>query len=146
MRAWREGLSGVIELPDGRTVRGSSRRRARDLQFEADLVIYLQRRKPRRPATDYRWIAWPDFRIPRDSAQALVILRDAHERAGHERVLLCCTGGTGRTGTALAVMALLAGVDAEEVVPWIRERYQPRAVETRGQRAWLQGIAAQLSH
>ena len=37
----------------------------------------------------------------------------------------------------LACMAVLAGVDAKEAVAWVREHYQPNAVETPNQERWV---------
>lgn len=45
-----------------------------------------------------------------------------------------CGGGIGRTGTALACIAVLDGVSAGEAVNLVRARYHPRAVETPAQR------------
>ena len=48
-------------------------------------------------------------------------------------VAVCCVGGTGRTGTALAVLAGLTdqlGPDDLDPVAWVRERYYDDAVET----------------
>jgi protein-tyrosine phosphatase len=48
-----------------------------------------------------------------------------------------CGGGNGRTGTAIACMAVLAGHPAGDAVAWTRANYRPRAVETPGQRRWV---------
>jgi NaMN:DMB phosphoribosyltransferase len=50
----------------------------------------------------------------------------------------------GRTGTALAVLAVLGGVPADDAVGWVRRNYHPRAVETRRQRAWVMEVASRL--
>lgn len=55
-----------------------------------------------------------------------------------ERVEVACAGGRGRTGTALACIAVLDGVPAEEAVAYVRENYDPRAVETPWQRRYVQ--------
>ena len=52
-----------------------------------------------------------------------------------------CLGGSGRTGTVLACMAVLAGVPPPEAVPWVRETYRREAVETADQEAWVQWFA-----
>lgn len=54
--------------------------------------------------------------------------------AVEERVEIACAGGRGRTGTALACLAALDGVPACEAVAYVREHYDPRAVETLWQR------------
>lgn len=45
-------------------------------------------------------------------------------------LLIVCSGGGGRTGTALACLALLDGVSAAEAVGYVRQGCNPRAVET----------------
>ena len=52
-----------------------------------------------------------------------------------------CLGGSGRTGTVLACMAVLAGVPPAQAVAWVRASYRPEAVETADQEAWVQWFA-----
>ena len=47
------------------------------------------------------------------------------------------TGGHGRTGTALACLAVLDGVPNDRAVAYVREHYAPRAVETPWQRRFV---------
>jgi protein-tyrosine phosphatase len=54
-----------------------------------------------------------------------------------ERVEIACGGGVGRTGTALAGIAVLAGVPRAEAVAWVRHRYHRHAAETPWQRRWI---------
>ena len=61
-----------------------------------------------------RWVRWPDFRLPADRGDAQDALYEAWRRAVGERVEVACGGGFGRTGTALACMAVLDGVPARE--------------------------------
>ena len=56
-------------------------------------------------------------------------------------LMVACGGGVGRTGTALACIAQLAGVPADEAVTWVRERYHRRAVETPWQRRYVRRFA-----
>ena len=42
-----------------------------------------------------------------------------------------------RTGTALACLAVLDGVPPRQAVAYVRERYDPRAVETPWQRRYV---------
>ena len=44
-----------------------------------------------------------------------------------------CRAGLGRTGTALACLAAIAGID--DPIAWLRAHYDPRAVETPAQEA-----------
>jgi protein-tyrosine phosphatase len=63
---------------------------------------------------------------------------EAFARArGGQDVLVGCSGGTGRTGTILACLAILAGVPADLAVPWVRDRYRRGAVETQAQAGWV---------
>jgi protein-tyrosine phosphatase len=58
-------------------------------------------------------------------------------RAETDRVEVACGGGRGRTGTALACMAVLDGVAAQQAVAFVRELYDARAVETPWQRQYV---------
>jgi protein-tyrosine phosphatase len=83
------------------------------------------------------WLRWPDFRLPADRQEAVEALREAWRRSGSERVEIACTGGCGRTGTALACLAVLDGVPNEQAVKYVRERYGRCAVETFFQRRFV---------
>ena len=50
---------------------------------------------------------------------------------------IACTGGRGRTGTALACLAILDGVPSAAAVAFVREHYDRHAVETPGQRRYV---------
>ncbi|WP_241249024.1 protein-tyrosine phosphatase family protein [Agrococcus sp. KRD186] len=54
---------------------------------------------------------------------------------------VACVGGRGRTGTALACIAILDGVPAGSAVAFVREHYHPRAVETLWQRRYVHRFA-----
>lgn len=102
--------------------------------------MYLQARDPGPFAWEHRWVRWPDFRTPTSRDDAVSALREAYERSATQRVEIACGGGVGRTGTALAAIAVLAGVPSTEAVAWVRRRYNKRAVETPWQRRWVLGI------
>ncbi|MBO4165169.1 protein-tyrosine phosphatase family protein [Micromonospora antibiotica] len=128
--------TGVVTLPSGATVRG---RRVADAVSPADFALILAPGPT--PAWPYRRIRWPDFWLPVDRADALDALREALRRAqGGARVEVACRGGIGRTGTALAALAILDGLPARQAVGWIRDHYHPKAVETPWQRAWLRRL------
>jgi hypothetical protein len=129
---WADGR-GVVALPGGAQVRG---RRLRDPASTADFALALARGAA--PPWPHRRIRWPDFWVPTDTDDALDALREAHRRAlDGERVEVACRGGVGRTGTALAALAVLDGLSPEEALTWVRAGYHPRAVETPWQRRWL---------
>ena len=60
-------------------------------------------------------------------------------RAG-EVVEVGCLGGHGRTGTALACLAVLAGHPADDAVAWVRRTYCDRAVETDEQADYVRAL------
>jgi protein-tyrosine phosphatase len=138
MAGWSERITGVVVLPNGYRVRG---RGLRDGLVPGENLpefgVYLTKRPHVEDRWDSRWVAWPDFRLPRSSPDALATLREAFERAASSRVEIACDGGTGRTGTALAILARYAGVPADDAVRWVRSTYRPRAVETPWQRRFV---------
>ena len=128
--------AGVVTLPGGARVRG---RRLGQPASQADFALVLA--DGPMPAWPHRRVRWPDFWIPTDRADALDALHDAHRRAyAGERVEAACHGGVGRTGTALAALAVLDGLDPREAVGWVRGRYHRRAVETPWQHLWLRTV------
>lgn len=147
-------LTGAITLPDGTVIRGRGRREPLPAGPAPDYGLYLGRSAaiPRRalfhrrpiwqPGWPADWIGWPDFRTPRDDQAAAAAIHHAYllARSG-QRVEVACGGGTGRTGTVIACMAILAGHPAEDAVTWTRRHYRPRAVETPGQRRWIMWFA-----
>ena len=133
--AWLDE-NGLVTLPAGPRVRG---RGLRDAVSPADFALLLADGPV--PAWPHRHIRWPDFWIPINRADALDALREAHRRAhAGERVEVTCRGGMGRTGTALAALAILDGLPSRQAVDWIRANYNHRAVETPLQRLWLRTV------
>jgi Protein-tyrosine phosphatase len=131
-----DGQPGVVRLPGGALVRG---RRLVAPATPADFAVVLGRG----PAPDWphRRVRWPDFGVPLSGTDALAALREARSRAiAGERVEVTCRGGVGRTGTALAALAVLDGLPPREAVAWTRAAYSPRAVETPWQRWWLRRV------
>ena len=91
------------------------------------------------PPWPHDHVAWPDFGLPPDVDGlriALVALLD-RARTG-EAVEIGCLGGHGRTGTALACLAVLTGTPAAGAVDWVRASYCERAVETDAQCAFVE--------
>ncbi|MEU4384001.1 protein-tyrosine phosphatase family protein [Promicromonospora sp. NPDC023805] len=143
MNQW-DMTDGVVELPDGRRVRGTGLRRPRRDSPAPDFAVYLLGRDPQVPDWEYRWVRWRDFRLPDSTDQAVAALQEAHTRTESERVEIACGGGVGRTGTALALLAIMSGVSPDDAVSWVRENYKPRAVETRRQKRWVADNAASV--
>ncbi|MFI5959813.1 protein phosphatase [Cryptosporangium sp. NPDC051539] len=130
-------MTGIVELPSGGRVRG---RRLRDVpEKPADFLLALARGPL--PSWPYRRVDWPDFWIPRDRADAIDALNEGLRRARDgEFVEVACGGGRGRTGTAIAAMAILDGLPVDEAVPWVRREYDRHAVETPWQARWLRRL------
>jgi protein-tyrosine phosphatase len=82
-------------------------------------------------------VRWPDWWLPVDRADAREALVELWRRAEVERVEVACSGGQGRTGTALACLAVLDGVPPADAVGYVRQRYDGRAVETPWQRWYV---------
>jgi protein-tyrosine phosphatase len=107
-----------------------------------DFGLYLGTGRMRRrneAALDWphAWIAWPDFLLPRDRDDAVRRIQDLYDRArSGAAVEVACGGGVGRTGTVIACLAVLAGLDPADAVAWTREHHHRRAVETPWQRRW----------
>ncbi|MEU9335786.1 protein-tyrosine phosphatase family protein [Streptomyces sp. NPDC048290] len=134
---WNPADPGVLTLPSGRLVRGRGLRHPLPPGPEPAYALYLLGRAPEPVGWEYRWLRWPDFRLPADRAATADALRTAWRRAATERVEVACGGGRGRTGTALACLAVLDGVPAAEAVAYVRAHYAPRAVETPWQRRYV---------
>jgi hypothetical protein len=131
-------------FPDGTTVRAS-----------ASAFHWID---PKAPAADIglwldeTWseygevLEWPDGGVPRDGQAAAEAIRNAFDAAGAgKRVEVGCVAGHGRTGTALACMAVLAGVPVDDAVAWVRDHYCVKAVEPPYQEPWVRWFAEHSS-
>ena len=130
-----------MSLPSGRLVRGRGLRRPLPDDTLPEFGVYLLNKRPESVPWAARWVRWPDFLLPTDRHDAQHALREAWNRAADERVEIACGGGRGRTGTALACLAVLDDVSPREAVAYVREHYDPRAVETPWQRRYVARFA-----
>ncbi|AVT35872.1 protein-tyrosine phosphatase family protein [Plantactinospora sp. BB1] len=135
--SWPSSDPGVLRLPSGRLVRGRGLRHPLPSGPVPTFGVYLLGRPPTEIPWQSRWVRWPDFWLPRDDADFRAALRQAWERSAEERVEFACGGGKGRTGTALACLAVLDGVPAEQAVAFVRQHYARGAVETPWQRRYV---------
>jgi hypothetical protein len=138
---WDPEAAGVLRVPSGRLIRGRGLGRPLPDGPVPSFALYLLGEQPPAVPWESRWVRWPDFRLPADRAEAGVALREAWTRAGTERVEIACWGGRGRTGTALACIAVLDGVPNDEAVGYVRAHYDTRAVETFWQRRFVARFA-----
>ncbi len=126
-------------LPTGRLIRGRGlRHHARPSLVEPTFGLYLLGKHPPTFSWQSQWVKWRDFWLPSDPINARVSLRETWERLTTDRVEIACGGGRGRTGTALACIAVLDGIHANEAVAYVREHYDARAIETPWQRQYVE--------
>ena len=109
-----------------------------------DWALYLDEEWRERPHSwPSSYVEWEDFGLPTDEVDAFEACVEAHRRAqAGELVEVGCAGGTGRTGTSLAMIAMLSGVAESDAVAWVRHNYHRWAVEGPEQEAML----ARLGH
>ena len=134
----------TVQFPDGTTVE----------------AVGIRERRPDKPGRDYgfypdaswhpMWnadvIDWEDFSLPADAEATAEAICKTFNRAKHgARVEVGCIGGLGRTGTVLACMAILAGIEPTQAVQWVRDHYDPAAMETPEQEAWVLWFAGRVS-
>lgn len=139
---WDPLSTGVLRLPSGRLVRGRGLRRPLPPGLLPTFAVHLLGKAPPGTIWESRWLRWPDFSLPSDRRQASGLLAEAWERAASERVEFACGGGLGRTGTALACLAVIDGVPADRAVSFVRRHYAVRAVETPWQRRYVARFTA----
>jgi hypothetical protein len=134
---WNPAGAGVLRLPSGRLVRGRGLRQPPPPGPTPTFGVYLLGTTPPAVAWESRWVRWPDFWLPTDPAYAREVLHEAYSRAPTQRVEITCGGGRGRTGTALACLAIIDGIPAKEAVAFIRRHYDRHAVETPWQKRYV---------
>lgn len=145
MKTWEPRTAGVLKLPSGRLIRGRGLRRPLPAGPSPEFAVYLLGTAPPRVEWEHRWVRWPDFWLPANEDEAVDALKEAWLRALHQRVEIACSGGLGRTGTALACIAVLDGVPARQAVSFVRAHYHPRAVETPWQRWYVGRVARRMN-
>lgn len=101
--------------------------------------LYLDERW--QPPWPHEFRDWPDLSVPGDPTAVVAALGSLLGRArSGERVEIGCYGGHGRTGTALAVLAVLCGHQPDQAVGWVRATYCERAVENQEQEAFVRDL------
>jgi len=134
---WEPTAPGVLRLPSGRLVRGRGVRPPLLSGPAPTFGLYLLGKEPPPLPWEYRWLRWRDFWLPSDPRATADALREAWTRSATERVEVACGSGYGRTETALACLAVLDGVPADQAVDYVRTHYSPRAVEAPWQRRFV---------
>ena len=83
-------------------------------------------------------VDWPDFGLPRGPRSDLddvINMTLMHLRRG-DNVYVGCAGGSGRTGTFLALLTKISGV-THDPVGYVRRHYKKTAVETAEQMRYV---------
>ncbi len=130
-----------VVLPDATDVTAVSFGSADPYAREArpDFGLYLDERW--QPPWPHDHLDWPDFGVPGDPVVVVAAFESLLQRArSGQRVEIGCYGGHGRTGTALAGLAILCGAAPDEAVSWVRATYCERAVETDEQEAFARTL------
>jgi protein-tyrosine phosphatase len=127
----------VLRLPSGALVRGRGLRHPLPSGHPPTFGVYLLGRRPPEFGWATRWVRWPDFRLAADPAYLREVLLEVLDHAPGGRAEVACGGGRGRTGTALACLAILDGVPADQAVDFVRAGYHRKAVETPWQRRFV---------
>lgn len=141
---WDPSAPGILRLPSGRLVRGRGLRRPLADGPCPTFGVYLLDQQPPAVPWESRWLRWPDFGLPADPAAVLPALAEAWQRTATERVEIACAGGHGRTGTALACLAILDGLPSRKAVAFVRNHYHRHAVETFQQRRYVSRFRGQI--
>ena len=127
----------VVEFPDGSSVIAVS---FGDDPYARETApafgLYLDARWD--PPWPHAHLAWPDFGVPDPDELGAALPQLLARARGGDMVEIGCLGGHGRTGSALACLAVLTGVPADGAVDWVRAHYCPDAVETDEQRAFVE--------
>jgi protein-tyrosine phosphatase len=138
--SWELG-AGVVQLPDGTRLRGWGRAQVHWPDPDPEWALCLLGERPEEMPCSFRWVRWPDFGLPDDRRDARAAFAEAHALAQRGvRVQVMCQGGIGRTGTALACIAQLAGVSSRDAVSWVRANYHSGAVETPWQQFYVRHL------
>jgi protein-tyrosine phosphatase len=130
----------TVVLPDGTEVTAASFDAANPYARDEppDYALYLDRRW--QPPWTHHHLDWPDFGVPDETQLVAALSSVLHRARAGERVEVGCLGGHGRTGTALACLAILSGQSSSDAVAWVRANYCPDAVETAEQEEFVSGF------
>jgi protein tyrosine phosphatase len=128
----------IVRFPDGTAVQATGLERA-DVDADPQFGLYLDKAWGDASVTwTYEVLDWPDFGTPADPDRAESAIVAAFQKARSGQVIeVGCLGGSGRTGTVLACMAILSGIATSDAVDWVRGSYRRNAVETQEQQDFV---------
>lgn len=135
------GTDLVVDLANGYklpTVEKTQVLSVGDGSLYAPLEQYAYQPKPKEIPKEVVRIAWTDYKIPALTAEFWRRFYEVTVGTGYKRVTFCCTGGHGRSGTALACTLIGSGLyGAIEALKFAREKHCKHAVETKGQEEYI---------
>lgn len=133
----------AVELADGTSVTAVSFLAADPYQRETVPTFGLYLDACWDPPWAHEQVARPDFGVPSDPDGLEARLQRLLDHArGGDLVEIGCVGGHGRTGTALACLAVLTGTPPDHAVDWVRANYCSDAVETKEQVLFVEAFRA----
>lgn len=142
MDDWKVSDDRVFALPSGRLIRGRGLTAHPEPARDPEFGLYLLASPVRGVPWSHEWIEWTDFGLPLDHPSADRAIVATWRRTKHERVEVACLGGLGRTGTVLACMATLDGLETAQAIEHVRTTYDPAAIETAEQASYVTQFAA----
>lgn len=158
-QCYHDGTSVVFKSSDGISLAGG--RGANVEPYTADLVVDLAGMFK---LPEFAWVAmadqpwaglnaltnrmckrvrfnWEDRTVPPVPLAFWKEVWRIIRQEGHKRVVFCCVGGHGRTGTALASMIVTeSGMKPSKVIAMVRKLHCEKAVETTGQEEYVKGL------
>lgn len=121
-----------VEFADGTVIYASSAHDRPENGTAPDFGLYLD--SCWRPACFANVIDWADYGLPKRYDLGAYGIIDAFNKARNGLwVEVGCIGGHGRTGTALACMAILGGMTSAEAVEHVRSTYCSHTIESSSQ-------------
>lgn len=90
-------------------------------------------------------VSWSDGQSFSGNVEFWQKFYDICQEKGYKKVIVCCLGGHGRTGTALAAILVANGaMDDFQAIDFIREHYCTEAIETKYQEKYLEELYFEL--
>ena len=134
---WEPDTPGVLELRSGRRIRGRALRDPLPPVSRPSFGLYLSAAARQPSSGKAAGSAGPTSGCQRIAQRPSRRCAKGWTGRAAKRVEVACGGGKGRTGTALALLAVMDGLPAELAVAYVRERYSAHAVETPWQRRFV---------
>jgi hypothetical protein len=133
-----------VTFPDGTKVWASSHHQRKEGEALPDFGFYLD--SIWKPQCLAFYINWTDYGLPVLAWDRVVEgIKTLHKLASTQQVEIGCIGGHGRTGTVLACLAILSGVEGDKAVDWVHKNYCEHAVEGGKQEWWVSWFDATVN-